>query len=162
MSRSIYEVTTEGVVASAAATTAKTILGAKAHANSGLDLLGFWIDFDGTTASEKPVLVECAYCTWATNGPGTNSTSVTPIQASGRVLTAGFTAAKTWTSEPTALTSTIFRAVDLDPNKGLYHYDWPLGETPDCALAEGFVIRCTVPSGGAAVNYRAGMRLARN
>ena len=98
-----YSITTEGAVALAAAT-AKTILGAKAHANSGLQLKSFMVAFDGVTASAVPVLVELCYATFATNSPGTNSTSVTVRQAHGRVLTAGFTGAKNWTTEPTVLT----------------------------------------------------------
>ena len=161
MGRATYTIETEGQVASAAATTAKTILGAKAHANSGLLLLGHKITMDGVTASEKPVLVEVMYSTWASNSPGTNSTAVTARQMGGRVLTAGFTGGKNWTAEPTVLTA-LEGAFELDPNKGLLIYDYPLGDEPDSALAEGFVIRCTVPSGGAAVNFRASMRLVRN
>lgn len=155
----IYSVYTNAVVASASATTAKTILGVKAHANSGLLLKGFSIDFDGVTASEKPIFVEINYITWASNSPGTNSTSETPVQTSGRVLTAGFTAGRNWTSEPT--TQTLIEPFDLDPNKGLFAYDWALGDEFDSALAEGFCIRCTVPSGGASVNYRAKMKVTR-
>lgn len=160
MADSLYEVDTGGQVASAAATTAKSILGVKAHANSGLILKQVHVDFDGITATEKPVLIEICYATFASNSPGTNSTSVTPVQQSGRVLTAGFTAAKSWTSEPTVLT--VIKGFSFDPNKGMFLYDWSLGDEPDSALAEGFVIRATVPSGGAAVNYRADMLVKRN
>src|SRR6266571_3010821 len=104
MARSLYTCLTEGDVASAAASTAKTIIGVKAHANSGIDLQGFWISQSGVVASDGPTLIEICYCTWATNSPGTNSSSTTPNQISGRVLTAGFTSGKTWTGEPTALT----------------------------------------------------------
>jgi hypothetical protein len=161
MAQAYYKVRTEAVVASGAATVAKTILGVKSHANFGLDLKGYWVSMDGITSSEKPVLIEVAYCTWATNSPGTNSTSVTVQQYAGRVITAGMTAAQSWTAEPTALTGTIHDSYDLDPNKALVMYDWPLGETPDSAVSEGWVIRCTVPSGGIAVNFRAGFRLSR-
>ena len=152
-----YSIQTEGAVALSAAT-ARTIIGAKAHANSGLQLKGFEVAFDGVTASAVPVLVEVMYSTWATNSPGTQSTSTTPRQAYGRVLTAGFTSAKAWVAanEPTALTN--IKEFLLTPNAGLVMYQWPLGQEPDCALAEGFVIRCTAP---AAVNVRATMLLER-
>ena len=65
-----YLCATEGAVALSAAT-AKTIVGVKAHANSGLLLQGARVAFDGVTASGVPVLVELCYCTWATNSPGT-------------------------------------------------------------------------------------------
>ena len=160
MARATYENATQAAVASAAATTAKTILGVKAHANSGLLLLNWNIDFDGVTASAAPIFVELCYITWATNSPGTASTSLTPVQRGGRVLTAGFTAGYAWTTEPTAVT--MLRNYLLDPNKGVYEFTFPLGDEPDCALGEGFGVRCTVPSGGAAVNYRANMTVCRN
>jgi hypothetical protein len=150
-----YSIVTGGAVALSAAT-AKTILGVKSHANFGLDLKKVSVGFDGVTASYVPVLVEVCYCTWATNGPGTNSTSVTPAQTYGRVTAVGATAGKTWTAEPTALT--VIREFLLTPNGGLAFYDWPLGDTPDSAVAEGFAIRCTAPN---AVNVRGTMTFER-
>jgi hypothetical protein len=155
MSAPQYVCSTEGAVALAAAT-AKTVLGVKAHANSGLLLLRYEVSFDGVTASAVPVLVEVGYCTWGANSPGTNSTSTTPLQRNGRVLTAGFTSGKTWTTEPTTITST--NPFLLTPNGGVVIYDYPLGTEPDSALAEGYVIRCTAP---APVNVRASMTLSR-
>lgn len=151
----IYSASTGGAVA-LTATTAKTVLGWKAHANSGLLLNKWRIGFDGVTASATPVLVELCYATFATNAPGTNSTSVTPIQVSGRVLTVGATAGKTWTTEPTVLT--VITEMLLTPNGGLVLYDYPLGTEPDTALGEGLAIRCTAP---ATVNVRASMEVSR-
>lgn len=150
-----YSIVTGGAVALSAAT-AKSILGVKAHANSGVQVKGFWVAFDGVTASAVPVLVELCYATWASNSPGTNSTSVTPVQKYGRVLTVGFTAGKTWTTEPTVLT--VQQEFLLAPDKGVIAYQYPLGMEPDSALAEGFVLRCTAP---AVVNVRATMDLER-
>jgi len=150
-----YSCTTEGAVALSAAT-AKSIIGAKAHANSGLQVKGLNVSFDGVTASAVPVLVELCYCTFGANSPGTNSTSTTPRQKYGRSLTAGFTSGKTWTTEPTTIT--VLREFLLTPNGGALEYQFPLGMEPDCALGEGFVIRCTAP---AAVNVRATLDLER-
>lgn len=155
MTAPLYKCSTEGAVALAAAT-AKTIIGVKAHANSGLLLSKYIIGFADTTASEVPVLIELCYCTWATNSPGTNSTSTTPRQANGRVLTAGFTSGKTWTAEPTTLT--VVEDHLLTPNGGLVIVDIPLGKEWDCALAEGFAIRCNAPS---ATDVRALMEVSR-
>jgi hypothetical protein len=135
--------------------TVKSILGVKAHANSGLLLKGAWVEFQGVSATGEPVLVELCYATFATNSPGTNSTSETPIQGSGRVLTAGFTAARAWSSEPTTLT--MLEAHFVHPQAGVI-YQIPLGDEYDSELAEGFVIRCTA---AAAVDARAGMRVSR-
>lgn len=150
-----YSAVTGGAVALSAAT-AKSILGVKAHANSGIQVKGFTVEFDGVTASAVPVLVELCYSTWATNSPGTNSTSVTPAQTYGRALTAGFTAGKTWTTEPTTLT--VIKELLLAADKGVIAFQFPLGQEPDSALAEGFVIRCNAP---ATVNVRATMDVER-
>lgn len=155
MSAPIYDAVTGGAVALTAATT-KSVIGWKAHTNSGLLLMDYEIGFDGVTSSNVPVLVELCYATWATNSPGTNSTSVTATQRAGRVLTVGATAGKTWTTEPTVLT--VIREKLLTPNGGLVIYDYPLGKEPDCNLAEGFLLRCTAPTG---VNVRASMSVSR-
>jgi hypothetical protein len=151
----IYGVDSGGTVALAAAT-AKTVLGVKAHANSGILLTSFWIGFDGVTASAVPGSIEICYATFATNSPGTASTSVTPLQMSGRAMTVGFTAAKNWTTEPTVLT--VLRSFSVTPNGGTVLYDFPLGTELDTALAEGLVIRCNF---AAIVNVRAAMSVSR-
>lgn len=135
--------------------TVKSILGAKAHANSGLLLKQAWVEFQGVSATGEPVLVELCYSTYATNSPGTNSTSETPVQGSGRVITPGFTGARAWSAEPTTLT--MLEAHFIHPQAGLI-YQIPLGDEYDCAVSEGFVIRCTA---AVAVDARAGMRLSR-
>ena len=50
---------------------------------------------------------------------------------------------------------------DYDPYKGMYDRDYALGDTPDFAIAEGFCVRMTIPTGGAAVNARVGAKWAR-
>lgn len=152
-----YSIITGGAIALSAAT-AKTILGAKAHANSGLQCKGFTVAFDGVTASAVPVLVEFCYCTFGANPPGTNSTSVTPAQTYGRVLTVGFTAGKTWTAGNEPTTITVLKEFLLAPDKGVIAYQWPLGQEPDTALGEGLAIRVNAP---ASVNVRATMDLER-
>jgi hypothetical protein len=140
-----------------AAATAKTILGVNSPAQFGCDLVGYTISFDGVTASAVPVLVEICVCTFATNAPGTASTTVTVDQKYGRAITAGFTGAKNWTTEPTVLTP--FKEFLLDPNKGLIDWDFPLGQTPDTAVSNGFAIRCNAP---AIVNVRGTLRFERS
>jgi hypothetical protein len=60
------------------------------------------------------------------------------------------------TAEPTVLT--LIDSFLLDPNKGLVLYDFPLGDTPDTAVSNGIVLRCTAP---AVVNVRASMHFER-
>lgn len=158
MAKSGYTATT-GTAITLAAATPKSILGVKSGAttaNHGVDLKKIRVSFDGVTPSAVPVLVEVGLCTFATNGPGTNSTNVTPVQAYGRHAATGFTAARAWSSEPTVIT--VIEEFLLTPNGGLVMYDWPLGDSPDSALGEGFVIRCTAP---AEVNVRASMWFER-
>ncbi len=154
MADALYSVGTSAAVALAAAT-AKTILGVKSHANHGLSLVKVELAFDGATAAAVPVLVEVCYCTWATNSPGTNSTSRTPAQRSGRVLAFSGTAGSNWTAEPTALTA--LEEFLVHPQTG-YKDPVPLGTEPDCAVSEGFAIRCTAP---AIVNVRATLTFKR-
>lgn len=152
MAKSGYTCKTEGAVALSAAT-AKSIIGVKSGAttaNHGVDLKKFRVGFDGVIASAVPVLVEVCLCTFGANAPGTNSTSTTVNQAYGRLASTGFTSAKTWTTEPTTIT--VLEEFLLTPNAGALFYDWPLGDSPDSALGEGFVLRCTAP---ATVNVRA-------
>lgn len=153
-----YSCNTEAAVALAAAT-AKSILGVKGNAAFGVDLIGLSVSFDGVTTSAVPVLVELCYATFATNSPGTNSTSVTVDTAYGRQVASGFTAARNWTSEPTVLTPIKELLLSPDGNaNGPLVWDIPRDRTPDSAFAEGFVIRCTAP---AIVNVRATLELER-
>jgi hypothetical protein len=153
----IYTVFGSGI--SLSASTAKTVLGAKTHANSGLIWLKVHGSFNSVTAADQPVLVELMYTTWATNAPATNSTSVTPTQLNGRVITAGFTGAKTWTSEPTALTQ--IDAFYVPPN-GTFLYDFPLGNEPDAALGEGFSVRCTPGSSATSMSFGGAIYVSRS
>lgn len=155
MAKAGYVTSTEGAVALAAAT-AKSVIGVAAPATFGVDLKKFRIGFDGVTASAVPVLVELCAATFATNAPGTGSTATTVDQAYGRVITPGFTAAKNWTAEPTVLTP--LEEFLLTPAGGLLFYDFPLGDTPDSAVSQGFVLRCNAP---AVVNLRASLWFER-
>lgn len=127
-----------------AAGVAKTVLGVKSNAAFGVDLRKIAVGFDGITASAVPVLVELVYCTFATNAPGTNSTSRTPAQAYGRVVASGVTAASNWTAEPTVIT--VLKQYLLTPNGGLVIEEFAPDHGFDCAAGEGFAIRCTAPA----------------
>jgi hypothetical protein len=138
-----------GAAVALAAATAKVTLGIQGNAAFGLDLTKARVGFDGVTATAVPVLVELCYITFATNPPGTNSTTITPVQTYGRVSAHGITAARDWSVLPTVVTP--IDEILLDPNKGLLVYDFPLGTSPDSAFSQGFGYRCTAP---AIVNVR--------
>jgi hypothetical protein len=157
MGAPLYSGITGGATGLTAAT-ARTVIGAKAHANSGLMLEKLKVGFDGITSNAIPVLVEVCYCTFGTNPPGTSSTSVTVAQKSGRPLTAGFTMGKNWTAGNEPTTITVFDECLIPAFMGVLWYDIPLGDEYDTALGEGFAVRFTAP---AAVNVRATMDLRR-
>lgn len=141
-----YGINTSAAVA--ISTTAKSVLGIRAGAAFGLQLKHLEVGFNGTTASDGPVYVELCTCTFATNStPGTANTNENSNirQQYGRLLTNGMTAMSAWTSEPTVLS--VLDDFWLDPNKGLLIYDYLLGQEPDTALNEGFVLRCTSATG---------------
>lgn len=149
-----YIVKTEADVALVAATL-KYVLGIKSGAAFGLELLKVGVAFFGTSPTNEPVLVELCYSTWATNSPGTASTSVTPQQVTGRVLAHGTTAAKDWSSTPTAIT--VLDEFALHPQQS--RDEWlPIDSSWDCGLSEGYVIRMTAPN---AVDVRAKFAVRR-
>lgn len=150
-----YRVKTAADVALVAAT-AKSVVGALAPATFGLDWLGWELAFDGVTATNPSVLVELCTCTFATNAPGTNSTTDGPTQEYGRTIAAGFTGAYGWTAEPTVVTP--FDTLKLTPNGGLLVRDIDRSRSPDCAVSVGFLIRLTAAQ---VVNCRASMLLER-
>lgn len=155
MAKAGYSVVTGGAV-SLSASTAKTVLGIKSGAAFGVDLKKAWWGFTGVAASDAPVTCELCYCTWASQAPGTGSSTVTPVQIYGRTITHGVTAAKTWTTEPTTLT--VIGEIPLTPNGGSLLYDIPLGDTWDCAPDHGFALRFTA---AASVSVRASLFFER-
>ena len=158
MAKAGYEIMTGAEVALSAATT-KTVLGVRAGSAFALDLLKVQVHglASGSSAPGfEPVLFEVCTATFATNAPGTNSTTVTPAQKYGRVLTHGMTAARNWTSEPTVLT--VIDEFLFHPQTGFKEWT-PFGATPDTALNEGFVLRLNSDN---ALSVRAGMLVERS
>lgn len=154
-----YKVHTEGEVALAAAGTAKSILGIAGNANFGIALKEIWVDFDGVTSSNNTVRLSVARCTFATAG---TSTAVTVKQSYGRHAATGFTGSKAYTAEPTVIETVAEEEFRLDPNKGLFRYPWPLGDEPDSALGEGWLLRALIETGDTvAATIFAGMRFVR-
>lgn len=150
-----YSAVAQADVALSAAT-ARSAIGVVAPAQFGVSLQGWQVAFNGVTASAVPVLIEVCRATFATNGPGTNSTSATVQQDRGRAITAGFTAAYSWTTEPTVLT--VIESFLMTPNAGAIVYDYPLEREPDCDVSNGFVLRLTAP---ATVSARATLKFGR-
>lgn len=134
----VVSVATNALTASAT----RTVFGIKAGASFGIQVKKIGISFNGSAAAAG---IECqlVYCTFATNAPGTNSTSITPVQSYARTLTSGFTAASHWTSEPTVITVLDSRFIQ---QSGAYEWSTPLWQEDDTALGEGLAIRCVSPA----------------
>lgn len=150
----------EGAIA-LAANAAKTVLGVKAHANSGLLLSALRLSFDSVTTTAVPVAVEICRCDNTTNFTiGTNNTATTPRQRSGRTMAAGFTSGKNWTSEPTVLT--VVDEFFLSVFMSTMIYDIPLGCEIDQDLnGVGIVVRITTVTASGTPNFRGGLIVER-
>ena len=137
------------------AATAKSIIGVNGASDFGIDLKGIHLGFDGATSTNTPALIEVCAATFATNPPGTASTSITPVAIVGRANAAtGFAAASNWTTEPTVLT--VVDSYRFTVYGGTEIYDLPLSY--DGPLANGFVVRVTAAQ---AVNVRATLLFSR-
>ena len=83
----------------------KTAIGVKASTNVCVKLTEARFSFDGSTSGNAPAQCEFDQITFATNAPGTNSSSATPAKLdTGRAETIQATAGITWTSQPTVIT----------------------------------------------------------
>lgn len=124
------------------ASATRTVVGVKSGAAFGLQVIKWGISFNGSAAAAG-IEVQLNYCTWATNSPGTASTSITATQDYGRTLTNGITGAGHWTTQPTALSVIESKFIQ---QSGAYEWSMPLGKEPDCALGEGFAVTCITPA----------------
>ncbi len=89
----------------AATSTLATLLGLQCPSNQAVTVDELDVGFDGTNSANGPGIIDMAQCTFATNAPGTNSTSVTPcLSDKGRPETIQSVAGKNWTSQPTVIT----------------------------------------------------------
>jgi hypothetical protein len=135
---------------------AKTVLGVQGNAAFGVDWLGYTLGFDGVTIGAVPVLVQVVYITFASNPPGTNSTLVSINTNYGRAVASGMTAARTWTAEPTVVST--LSEYRLTPDAGTIIRDFSRDRTPDSAFSEGFGLRLLAAAG---VNVRASLMFER-
>lgn len=136
------------VAAAACSTTAKSMIGVKAPANHCVKVHAIWIGFDSVTSTYGPILIEIGNCTFASNGPGTNSTSVTPYTTNGRTETIQSTAGKLWTVEPTVIT--VPRAWTFPTYMGAGLIQLPLSRPILIPGGAGLVLRMTLPAATAA------------
>ncbi len=149
-----YVANTSATAVPLVAATAKTVLNVISGADSPAFVVEFGISLDGVTASALPVLVEMCFSTQAT--AGTVRTSPVGVQIRGYpAYTSASAFGEGYTAEPTVLT--IVKQWLVDPNKGLFVVQFPLGREPQGVITaatsgKGIAFRCTAP---AAVNARA-------
>lgn len=128
----------------ACTSTPTTIAGVKNAANQAIRCFGFNIGFDGILLV-APALIEIGQCTFATNSPGTNSTSVTPKPYdNGRPETIQSSAGKLWTAEPTVITIVEDFLIPVYMGSGIIFV--PLSKPLIAKGGSGIVMRITLPS----------------
>lgn len=131
------------------ASTIKTVVGLNAAANICVQITEASASFDGATSSNAPAVVEFDAITFATNGPGTNSTTSGPVKKdTGRGETFQVTAAKAWSAQPTVITQ--LWPLDIGQYNGVYHYILPFASPYICIGSKGCGISVTSPNN---VNY---------
>ncbi len=128
-----------------AVATAKTVVGIKAPTNQVVRVHEIAISFDGAVSTNAPVIVDINRVTFATNGPGTNSTTATPAKRDpGRAETVQTTAAYNWTTEPTVLTAQ--QSIDIPQFNGVYHLIIPFTVPLIVVGGQGLCITCNSPT----------------
>ncbi len=142
----------------ASTSTPATIVGIKTPANQAAQIYGFNMGFDGTTSTNGPAICEAGTCTFATNSPGTNSTSVTAVAYdSGRPETPQSTGGKAWTAEPTVISVVEDFLIPSYMGSGIVFY--PLAHPFVAKGGNGMVIRVTQQS-GVSVNGTGALRFS--
>lgn len=143
MARNFFSVPAKTIALTA--TTAKTVVGVQAATNICLNANEFAFSFDGATSSNAPVVCEICTTTFATNAPGTNSSSQTPAKNdTGRAETIQAVAGNTWTSEPTVVTT--YKCIDIGAFNGAYAWIVPFSTPVVCIGGKGLSIRLTAPN----------------
>jgi hypothetical protein len=135
-------------VTPAAAGTAKTVLNVIAATGRAIVVSEVGIGFIGALGTGKPVLVELCHSTQA--GAGAGSSAVTPINMNGdNAQTVQATAAKGYTTEPTALTAV--RRWRVHPQAGQV-IQLPLGREVRSNVAKAVCLRVTFETGETTTN----------
>lgn len=132
---------------SLAASTARSVAGLKAATNQVVKVLEFRATHDGNTSGNSPDITDIYRCTYATNPPGTNSTSNTPGKKDpGRAETIQTTAATAWTAgnEPTVIT--VEETYNLPQYNGAYHYIIPFAAPQIVVGGQGYGVRHNSPN----------------
>jgi hypothetical protein len=130
---SIYVATVDAIALSAA--TAKTIIELATPATIRATLVQWWVEFDGTVASNTPVKVEVARITASGTG-----TAYTAKKYSDFAPAALVTVEHTSTAEPTY--GDVLEIHRIPPTSGIF-IQYPLGREIQIPVSGFLGIRCT-------------------
>ena len=131
---------------SLSAATVRTVGGLKAAAQQVVKVLEFRATHDGNTSGNAPDITVLERNTFATNAPGTGSTSYTPVKKDpGRAETIQTTAATSWTTEPTV--KTLQEQYNLPQYNGAYHYILPFAAPEIVVGGQGYSVDHNSPNG---------------
>ena len=129
----------------AATSTLTSDLGIKCPAQQAITVDEVDVGFDGTNSANGPGIIDMAHCTYATNAPGTNSTTLTPVASdSGRPETIQCTAGKTWTAQPTVIT--VWKSFLVPTYMGSALAPLPLMKPMICKGGGGVAMNSTLPA----------------
>lgn len=130
----------------AATSTLTTDLGIQCAAQQAITVDEIDVGFDGTNSANGPGIIDIGQCTFATNAPGTNSSTVTPVASdSGRPETIQSKGGKTWTAQPTVIT--IWKSFLVPTYMGSALAPLPLMKPQICKGGGGMTLSSTLPSG---------------
>jgi len=132
-----------GYAVVAETTTPMTTVGVKASTHIACRVMEAMQTFDGATSTAVPGKIELCENTFAGSAPGTNSTAITVANGRRDIVrdSPQFTAAYTWTSEPTVII--VLRTYNLPQYNGSYHYINPMVAPYIIDGAGGFSVRIT-------------------
>jgi hypothetical protein len=133
------------------AATQRTVLQIVAAANHRVKLLGWGVFFDGVSAADEPIEVVVQRQSTA----GTSSAN-TPKKVDDSLAETLLTTARDGFSSTEPTSGDILWAGEIHPQSG-YEKLFPLGQELIVGGGDRLAIRCTIPTGGTAVNARAFM-----
>lgn len=113
-------------------------------------IIGFDVSFDGTTATNTPILVELCRETGASS---TGGSAPTPARAGGDAsVTSAMTARINDTTD--GASPTVLGGWLVPPTSG-FSYQFPLGREVTMVISDFIALRCTTVAGSGTPNYDA-------
>lgn len=125
-------------------TSLKSLLEIATPAGVRASIKSWWVEFNGTTATNAPILVELVRGSATITG-----TALTPVKYDDFAPTANVTAKHTATGEGTP--TDVLEAHYVSPTSGLI-IQYPLGSEPKVPVSSFLKLRVTAASGSVSAN----------